>query len=340
MREQTVGLIEDAGTFSSFYRKGLSNHLPMALAALDGLGATAEQVAAFAASYRNKLEPMPAPAGVVAEETAESFLGRPEAEASWVVYFENALGRGGARPVLESWLPRLMPGVGASAFHGLLRTAYAADLGSRSELARALAHWASAYETLGSLPSVSGPALSPAEVLAGLAGDPRWTPRRYAGSLISLRMRLAAAEADFPVIVASAGVPELRSLSRALIEAYVATGDFTVLHGVTACDAFAVLVPFLKEADLGLRYLWQALAAAYLSAGGPKAGRPLGGNENLSWEEILRLARDARDEHDVKFAYACRRLFLRYGEQVYRRAASRAFSRRPVTGAKIFQRPL
>lgn len=325
MRQHTKELVEKAHRFSSFYQKDLSNHLPMALSALDGLGATEAQVAAFASRYEDKLEPLPAPAGVINEENAEAFLGRPEALASWIRYFEDALARDGEGATLAAWLDRLMPGVSSIAFHGLVRTAYAVDLGSRAELAHSLAHWAAGYAALGALPPEPVSARTPSEALASLNGDPRHSKRRYAGGRIADRMLRAASDAEFPGIVAAAGVLDLRSLSRALIEAYLATGDFTVLHGVTACDAFAVLTPYLKDEARGRRYLWQALAAAYLSAGGPASGRPLRGNDALSWDELRRLASAATDEHDVKLAYSCWRQFQRYGDDLYRRAASAAF---------------
>ena len=144
MRQETLSRIEDAHRYSSFYEKDLSNHLPMALTALDGLGASGAQVAAFAARYEGKLEPLPA------------------AEASRMAFFRQELERDGERAVLERWLERLIPGVCSIAVHGLVRIAYAVESGSRSELAQALAHWELGYQTLGALPEAVG-SLTPAQ---------------------------------------------------------------------------------------------------------------------------------------------------------------------------------
>ena len=107
-----------------------------------------------------------------------------------------------------------------------------------------------------------------------------------------------------------------------MLTAYAATGDFTVLHGLTACYAFRGLRPLLDDAARAERYLWQALVCAYLSAGGPSAGSPLKGDETLSWDEIRRRAAAASDEHDIKLAYAAWREWLHYGDDGYRRIAA------------------
>lgn len=322
IRPQTLKLIGQAHRYDSFYNGNLSNHLPMALTALDRMGASEEQVAAFAARYQKKLEPLPAAQARITDQDADKFLGRQEAFSSWVAYFDNAMASSGEQKTLELWTGRLMPGVASVAFHGMLRLAYAVEIGSRAEMAHALAHWAAGYQTLGPLPAFSGSGWTPSQALAALNGDTRYSRRRYLGGRIASQMERAAADEDFPRIVASAGALDLPLLSRALIEAYSATGDFTVLHGVTACDAFALLTPYLKDAALGLRYLWQALACAYLSAGGPAAGRALLGDDTLSWEKIRRLACASSDEHDIKLAYACWRQAELYADDLYRRASS------------------
>ncbi|MEK7857699.1 MAG: questin oxidase family protein [Elusimicrobiota bacterium] len=306
MRQETLSRIVDAHRYSSFYQGDLSNHLPMALTALDGLGASGAQVAAFAARYEKKLEPL------------------PEAEALLAAGIRRELEQDGEQAVLERRLERLLPGVCSIAFHGLVRTAYAVESGSRSELAQALAHWELGYQALGPLPEASG-TLTPAQALAGVNG------KRQTGGRIASRMDRAAAAPGFSALVASAGGLDLSLLSQALIEAYAATGDFTLLHGITACDAFAVLAPYMRDEGLALRYLWQALACAYASVGGASANRPVKRDDSLSWEEIERRACEATDEHDVKLAYSCRRQHRRYGGELYRQVASAALSRRVLS---------
>lgn len=318
----TLRLIEEGGRHSAFYERDLANHLPMALIALDGLGAGERRVSDFAALYERKLRPTPEPAGFITEKTAADFLGRPEAYTSWTIFFDGELARAGAKETLRAWTSRLAPGIGSFAFHGLIRTAYALESGSSSELARALASWTASYAPLGDLPPLSGSPASPAEVLGTLDGDSRFTRSRYSGRRIVDRMAQATADPEAARIVAAAGKADIASLAAALLDAFAATGDFTVLHGLTACHAFRVLKPFMEEASLGERYLWQALVCAYLSAGGPAAGAPLKGDESLSWDEIRRRAAASDDEHDLKLAYSAWREWRHYGHDRYRRVAA------------------
>lgn len=326
----TLRLIEDGRRHSAFYERDLANHLPMALVALDGLGAGERQVSAFAARYERKLRPAPEPAGLVTAETASDFLGRPEAFSSWTLFFKDELARAGVRETLRLWTSRLAPGIGSFAFHGLIRTAYALESGSRGELARALASWAASYAALGELPPLSRSPVSPAEALAALDGDRRFSRRRYSGRRIADRMAQAAADPEAARIVALAGHVDIGSLAAALLGAYAATGDFTVLHGLTACHAFRGLMPFMEDVIRAERYLWQALVCAYLSAGGPAAGSPLKGDESLTWPEIRRRAAASSDEHDLKLAYSAWREWQHYGHDRYRRVAGAALA--PVNG--------
>lgn len=315
MNNITRSLLDAGRRHSAFYERNLANHLPMTLIALDGLGASDAQIVAFAARYEKKLGPVPA-------ATGETRLGRPEDYGSWVVFFDAELTRDGVEKTAGLWASRLMPGVGSFAFHGLIRVAYALEGGDAAEMARALASWAASYAELGALPPASASTAPPLEALAALKTDGTITRRRYAGRRIADRMASAAADPETARIIAAAGKADIASLAEAMLAAYAATGDFTVLHGLTACHAFRALRPLLDDSALGERFLWQALVCAYLSAGGPTAGSPLNGDESLSWEEIRRRAAVATDEHDIKLAYAAWREWQHYGDDCYRRIAS------------------
>lgn len=324
LRPETLSLIEAGHRFSSFYRGGLSNHLPMSLVALERLGARQEQLQAFAAAYAGQLEALPPPLGVITEETADGFLGRVETEGSWVEFFAGRLAAAGTQAVLRTWIKRLLPGIGSVAFHAILRLAYALEAGSGREIAHALAQWAADYSTLGELPAFEGPSRSPGEVLAGLAGDPRFFTGRYRGKRITVRMEQVKADPEFPPLVAAVGASGLDApgLARAFLEAYLGTGNFTVLHAVTGLQAFELLTPFMEDPVLARRRLWQALVCAYLSAGGPSLGCKLKGDPGLGWEEIRRRAAASQDEHDIKLAYTCWSRWRDCGDDLYRRAAS------------------
>ncbi|MHB2027030.1 MAG: hypothetical protein ACYCPQ_10440 [Elusimicrobiota bacterium] len=84
LRSQTLSLIRRGHRYSAFYEDILSNHLPMALVALDRMGATDEETAAFAQNYEKAkaLEPLPKDVGPISDKTAGDFLGRYVVESS------------------------------------------------------------------------------------------------------------------------------------------------------------------------------------------------------------------------------------------------------------------
>ena len=133
VRPATLKRIEEAHRFGAFYRGYLANHLPMALVALDRMGADDAALARFEAGHvLTHLEPI---------ERDPDFQRAVEVA-------EARLAREGRDAVLRCDLERLLTGIGSGAFHGAIRTAYALESGSPRELAHALAYWSLAFEPL------------------------------------------------------------------------------------------------------------------------------------------------------------------------------------------------
>lgn len=323
-RAATRLAIEAAHAHDAFYKGYLASHLPMALAALDAMGADDAVIAAFATRYGAQLEPIRASALALVPGEERAHLGSSAAYPAWVGHFEGRLARAGAGAVLREWCPVLLEGVAGGAFHGIIRTAYAVELGSDAELAHALAYWAASWQSLGPPPAPAG-SLAPLEVLARVAADSRFAGQRAAGRNIAERTAAAAGSEALHQHVAATDSArlDLDGIARALIAAYCASGDFTVLHGVTGCHAARVLRPYLGRSGPTLPTLWHALVAAYAGSGCPPVrGWALEGNDGLPWPAILERAVACHDEHDVKLAYTCWREWQRTGDASYRRAAS------------------
>ena len=170
--------LDAAARFDAEYGNKLSNHLPMALVALSRLGADAARLDAFAAHYASRLHAAPPAQPWPAGEAWQSRFGDPQA---WPIYrglFNEWFDDEGAPAVLAQALPPLLRGVGAAAFHGLIRTASALAAGHSHELADALAYWACRWFSLGEPPS-GGRLRDPATTLEQLA---RLAAERYAAS--------------------------------------------------------------------------------------------------------------------------------------------------------------
>ena len=107
--------LDDGLVYAALYRGVLSNHLPMALIALERMGASADQLHAFQTHYAKRLEPQTTP--------------RP--------------------PRSLADLDRLAEGIGGAAFHGLIRLAFALESGHEPEQQAALDAWHQSYLPLG-----------------------------------------------------------------------------------------------------------------------------------------------------------------------------------------------
>lgn len=319
-------LLDTGRRYAPEYTGALSNHLPMALVALQRLGADDERLRVFFDDYARRLSLV---AQAAAPDTdwraALGRFGPARAFADLQAGFDAQLRSRGRAALLHEVLPVLMEGIGAAAFHGLIRTAYALDAGHDGELAAGLAYW-----TLRHLPLPAPPAALP------MQADPaRWLDAlnaeivvRIEGGLIFERMRTAARQAGFErhanALVVDAGT--LQRLAELAARTYAATRDFTVLHLVTSAHALRLLLPQLPDEAARAAAL-QAYARAY-AAGVVASGAALDAAEphdaGLSWTELEERARRSADDHVIKLVYSAREEARACGSDAHRRAAQRA----------------
>jgi hypothetical protein len=316
--------LADAARFDAEYGPDLSNHLPMALTALARLGASDERLAAFAASYALRLHPLPPAEPWPAGEAWRAHLGQPRAWPPYRSLFREWLGHESAADVLAQVLPALMQGVGAAAFHGPIRAAYALAANDGDELADALAYWACRWFELG--PPPEGSQADPAVLLAALdVAD-----ELPAAPLIAQRMAHAAAHPRFAAIAARLHVDAratLPRLAQLAAERYAASADFTVLHLVTSAHAMRVLLPGLDEADRRTALAHYALAFVAGWATRPAQAPHQPPLAVLPWPEIVGRALESDDDHAIKLVDSCREQERAYGGAVWSVAASRSVQR-------------
>ena len=324
IRPGTRARIEAAHRFGAFYRGYLASHYPMALVSLDAMGADDAALDRFGEHYLRNLEPIERAVVTIVPGDEAAHMGSPRSFPEWVAYFEAAIAADGSDGVLARWIGRLLPALAAGAFHGAIRTAFALETGSPRELAHALAYWAAAYEVLPEAPAASGQR-SCDEVLAAVSRDPAFSAKRPPGRNIIERTIAAARMPGLAAHVAATDPAklDLDSVARAILRAYAASGDFTLLHGVTGTHAFRMLSPHAADGGAALGDLWFALVAAYAGAGAPRVeGFGLAGDDSLDWPAIHARALGREDEHDIKLAYSCWREWQHRGDELYRRAAA------------------
>ena len=326
-----VAALDHSLRYDAEYGNRLSNHLPMLLVALHRLGASDDRLAAASARYAHKLHAMPPLQAWQAGDPWREPLGQPAAWPRYRDLFATWLQEEGAGETLRQTLPALMPGCGAAAFHGLIRTAYAVDAAHRAELAHALAYWASRWLDLGvdhpsggDLTAGSGgrqadpaPLLKSAAAVSGVAASP-------SGTIVE-RMHHAAWQPGFAQAVSPLRLDEdtLPRLARHAAQLYARSGDFTVLHLVTSAWALRLLLPFIDDLRPALASYWRAYAAAAANASSRlKVGRT---PAPLPWPQIIQTALASDDEHLVKLVHACQQEQRAYvGADDWQRAATRA----------------
>lgn len=287
-----------------------SSHLPMALQALAALGAGEGRLRAWA---------------------AQAFCGIP-AYASWPELeaqeqrIAQALERDGVGATLARRLPALMPGCGGLAFHLLIRTAHAWESGHRAQLARSLAHWTVRSSPLPGPEEIEGERLGLQDWAQALLALP--LPEGMNRPWISARMLRAAEQPGFQAIA-----PRLRlepgllaEIARWAAQAYAVSGNFTLLHALTATRAMTQLLPLLPPAarPSALRDFTRQLGAALIASRwrGEAGAAP----EPLAWSDLRAGAIAHRDEHAIKAVHAAWQLGRTESDPVWRQAATRALA--------------
>lgn len=314
-------LLDVGAGFDAEYGEGLSDHRPMALVALERLGADAARLRVFAARYeRSKaLRPARAPGGW---SSGDAWAGRLGDRAAWPAYrelFRQWLLHEGVAELLAQVLPVLMPGCAAAAFHGPIRVASALQAGQAAEVADGLAHWACFHQPLGALAPMGAEA-DPLVLLRRLRAG------RSAAPLIASRIADAARGGAVNRVVAELHVDEgtPQRLARAAAFAYAASGNFTALHLVTATHAMRVIAPFVDDSGRleAWRWFWQAWAHGLVAARlRPRPPVPL-----LDWPTLVARAIASDDEHVVKLVDSAREEERAYGGGDWRAAASRVLA--------------
>ncbi|NHZ63659.1 questin oxidase family protein [Massilia genomosp. 1] len=288
----------------------------MTLIALDRMGAPADSMArAFDANAR-QLRARDADLSPVTH--APDWLGQGRNGGGLERYFQACAGRDGPGAVLRDWVPRLLPGVSASAFHCLIRLAYAIDAGEHDELCAALAYWVMEYASLDLPPDTvdATPAAIAARLALAVAGHAPWD------GIIIDRMRQAARHPGVTGTPIQPSGLDLRQVAQFALGAYHAREDFTLLHTVTACHAFRLLLPYAGEPRRALRYLWEAVVVATLTVEPEVTAEPAVASE-IDWHACMAQAARATDAHVVKLCWSAYCEHLAYGDARYLAIAAR-----------------
>ena len=324
--------------FAPAYQGEMSNHLPMVLHAAWDLGADEHRLQAQFEHDTPRLEA----AATMSTEAPPAgdwlaLRGRGDAYPALFAWFESALARQSPQAVMRATLPRLLSGLHAFAFHGLIRTSHAWESGDTGELARALAAWSAWWEAL-----PHGAPIAPADRLDPATWGRLLRERSngwYSPQPMILRRihdatrtpvyadmaeRLSAAD--------SVATQRDRLLTFAR-QAYLHSRNFTVLHMITGLRALRVLLPLAGPldagADLALQTaLGRAVTAAWMS-GRVQWSEQAHEADGRAWPELQQLALAQFDDHAIKLVHACRQEDGLRPDPRWRAVAGLALSRAP-----------
>jgi hypothetical protein len=286
--------------FGTAYGGGLSNHGPMALDALASMGLS-DAFDPYVSEVSKKLEPTDDVYGDLAD---------------WCSH-------------LQAELPQLVHKAGSQAGHGLLRVAHAVRALSRyeseirrRELSAALSYWPPGVALRS--PDALGGTLDLSDLLAKV---PRLGAEKRPGGFLVHALQMAMEEPGVFDLVASARPADdlpaaFDQLALAACGAQMRnTGlnNFALLHGVTVPMMAAELLPYLDEP--GQRRLESAVVGFVVAAVVAYDDAPLSpglpeiepGSELGVLHELALIAAAGLDDHDIKFADACARLYKRTG---------------------------
>lgn len=327
-------LLVEGRLYSAEFPVLLANHLPMMMVALDQLGASSERLRQYFDNYRTTsgLVPTPPPVAPIQRERWTEALGDRSREYDYRAFFEGEVRRLGIDATVQTYLPTLIPGIGASALHGMMRTAYGLLRMDPAEVGTAIGYWAASY--LPMPPSTGAPPITddPGEVLARACALPGLHGLVPETDLLWHNIRVAGTAPDFAPVVdwLAIGPDTGRRIAATSLALFATTMDFSSLHALTGSHWIRLIGPHLAEADRPAlqRHFWQIIASLV-----PKIGFPeLPDAETLDawrhlpapgWPEIAAAAVQSEDEHDISLVFSAREEEKIYGDRLYRVVAAR-----------------
>jgi hypothetical protein len=315
------------------YANGLSNHLPMAIEALLSMQATADQIDRYHKAASTKLEILSSqePEPIIENwQDAMKIAGQFKYYLSLRSFFDRQIASDPKNPIIAVFIKRLAPALSCAAFHPLIRLAHAISAKNCDEIASAFAYWVYAYKEL-TWPNnalVSSSSLS--QTITSLLDDHPWPTGRLGDFMVTVDMMRVREQTSFERLnfKPDSRKINLEEIEESILNLYLASDDFTVLHGVTGTYAVRVLLEHFPNIDNLLIYLWQGLVTAFLSKGlNDKSMQhtlcQLNDIKIKTCEAIRHNACHSLDDHTIKLAAVCLEMHHRTRNQDYLLAISR-----------------
>lgn len=319
----------------------LANHGPMATEALTHIGGT-ETIPRWVEGYLPRLAP--APPVVRGIDDWRECLGDERLIGDWTAFLRREAAEMSWRELLLRWWPRLVPGLAASAAHGVIRTAHAVrslrvagadpDPLLVDELAQGLAFWAARYQTLPGTPTLAGRL----DVVHAVAALPRLDPEvesdgpGISGRLAALHRLVGFASGLDGWSAPPTSDAALDQLIGAAGRVLAAREDAPIAfcHAVTTPAAVRLVLPELAAElqQVSVALTWQVVGGIVAGFAAPRIDRESeAAFAELDATELAARAVEHGDEHVIKLTEAALREHARTGDATLLVAADRFRSR-------------
>lgn len=309
--------------YSSDYNGGLSSHIPMVSYSLYELGVPFDEIEKYINNTIKRIKISKEDFTKlynIDDESFERFLGINDSFGSYYEYFSTKISADNYLEIIGEYLPKLIKGVAARAFHPLIRLSFAVRSENKEEIIKSLSYFASTFvpHKFDTLPSKTENPIYDLKVLAESVDN-----ETFSGNLIADRIEKIYNLQGFKknAFTLKGDYREVLSqLDKIINKLFVETKNFTILHAVTSKEAIKSLLPLVKDKEYVLQNYWIAILAAYISIDSPKVkDLNIDIPEDLpDFREIIRANIESKNDHSIKLANSCRIEFERSGDVVYK----------------------
>jgi hypothetical protein len=292
--EELQELLNDGVRFDPHYLPSMnSDHMPMTLCAMKGLGAQRSSLLAYRSDYCKILHEIRPQSPL---QNWRQGIGRSETYASLFSFFRLEVASKGIGPTVAEYLPEFVSSLAMDAFHPIIRLGYAIDFQSQAETAAALAYLISSHREV-PVDTENRIDLSQQLEQQVAAGPLRFETQRFSGGIRELL------DGDrYPTGIAM----DLNNCAALALDIYRSTRNFFALHLVTSTHAIRICSEFVDE-KLALAALTGSLLAAHQVVGSPAFER----------EGPLPIPERLDREHAYKYAWTCLSEYRFYGDESY-----------------------
>ncbi|MGG7176683.1 questin oxidase family protein [Clostridium paraputrificum] len=302
---------------------GLSSHIPMVSYSLYELGVPFNEIEEYLdkriESIKISKEDITKLYNI-GDKNFEEFLGVEDSFGSYYDYFSQKINKSNYLEIVGEFLPKLIKGVAARAFHPLIRLSFAVRSENEEEVVKSLSYFASTFlpHQFDVLPDKGGKILENIRILVKSVKD-----EDLSGDLIADRIeKIYRLDGFNKNAFTLKGDDEevISQLDIIINKLFIETKNFTILHGVTSKEALKNLLPLVKDKYKILQNYWLAILAAYVSIESTEIkDLSIDIPESLpEFKDILMASIRSNNDHTIKLANSCRIEFEKSGDKVYK----------------------